>query len=177
VASLQRQREDTIANIARLEKIQYEQPGLLAEFQNMDRDYGVLRRNYEELLSRLESANISDAADTQADKVKLDVIDPPTVPRLPAAPNRMLLVSGVLLAGIGIGVVLPVLLGQLDQTFATVDDLRRIGLPVLGGISSVGTVPIRKRIFTVARFGFAVSALLVIYGGLVVQHLRSAALI
>ena len=70
------------------------------EYQNMDRDYAVLRRNYEELLSRLQSANIAQAADTQADKVKLQVIDPPEIPRLPVAPNRMLLVTGVLLGGI-----------------------------------------------------------------------------
>ncbi len=83
----------------RLEKVQREQPGLLAEYQNMDRDYGVLRKNYEELLGRLQSANLAQAADTQADKVKLQIVDPPEVPRLPAAPNRLLLVSGVLVAG------------------------------------------------------------------------------
>ena len=68
----------------RLEKISKEQPGLFAEYQNMDRDYTVLRRNYEELLGRLQSANIAQAADTQADKVKLQVIDPPEVPRITA---------------------------------------------------------------------------------------------
>jgi polysaccharide chain length determinant protein (PEP-CTERM system associated) len=177
VASLQRQREDTIASVARLEKIQHDQPGLMAEYQNMDRDYGVLRRNYEELLGRLESANMSQAAETQADKVKLDVIDPPEVPRLPVAPKRLMMISGVLLAGLGVGAAFTILLGQLEQTFATVDDLRKLGLPVLGGISIVGLVSMRNRILTVARFGLAVSVLLVIYGGLVVHNLRSAALI
>lgn len=177
VASLKRQREDTVASVARLEKIQHDQPGLMAEYQNMDRDYGVLRRNYEELLGRLEAANMSQAADTQADKVKLDVIDPPEVPRLPVAPKRLMLISGVLLAALGIGTAFTVLLGQLEQTFATVDDLRKLGLPVLGGISIVGLTSLRKRIFTVARFGLAVSVLLVIYCGLVVHNLRSAALI
>jgi len=109
--------------------------------------------------------------------VKLDVIDPPEVPRLPVAPNRMLLISGVLLAGLGVGLGFTVLLGQLEQTFATVDDLRKLGLPVLGGISIVGIASFRQRMFTVARFSFAVSVLMVIYCGLVVHHLRSAALI
>ncbi len=82
-------------------------PACWPNIQNMDRDYGVLRRNYEELLGRLQSANIAQAADTQADKVKLQIVDPPEVPRLPAAPNRLLLVSGVLLAGLGGGVAHP----------------------------------------------------------------------
>jgi len=88
-----------------------------------------------------------------------------------------MLISGVLLAALGIGTAFTVLLGQLEQTFATVDDLRKLGLPVLGGISIVGLTSLRKRIFTVARFGLAVSVLLVIYCGLVVHNLRSAALI
>ncbi len=161
----------------RLEKVQREQPGLIAEYQNMDRDYTVLRRNYEELLGRLQSANIAQAADTQADKVKLQVIDPPEVPRLPVAPNRLLLVSvragGRDAAGIG----MTVLFGQLDRSFSTVDDLRALGLPVLGGISILGLVPLRLRLMAVMRFGAAVAVLVCIYGGLMVHILRSAALI
>ncbi|MEA2739962.1 MAG: protein tyrosine kinase modulator [Acetobacteraceae bacterium] len=177
VISLQRQRDDAVRYRDRLEKVQREQPGLIAEYQNMDRDYTVLRRNYEELLGRLQSANIAQAADTQADKVKLQIIDPPEIPRLPVAPNRMLLVTGVLLGGLMAGAGLTVLFGQLDRSFSTVDELRNLGLPVLGGISVLGLVPFRQRLMTVLRFGAAVAVLVCIYGGLVVHILRSAALI
>jgi len=177
VISLQRQRDDAVRYRDRLEKVQREQPGLIAEYQNMDRDYNVLRRNYEELLGRLQSANIAQAADTQADKVKLQVIDPPEIPRLPVAPNRMLLITGVLLGGLGTGAGLTVLFGQLDRSFSTVDELRNLGLPVLGGISVLGLVPLRQRLATVFRFGAAVAVLVCVYGGLVVHILRSAALI
>ena len=177
IVSLQRQRDESIRYRDKLEKIQREQPGLMAEYQNTDRDYGVLRKNYEELLSRLQSANIAQAADTQADKVKLQVIDPPEIPRLPAAPNRMLLISGVLLAGLVAGTGVTVLFGQMDRSFSTVDDLRTLGLPVLGGISVLGMAPLRQRMMTVLRFGFAVAILVGVYGGLIVQILRTAALI
>jgi polysaccharide chain length determinant protein (PEP-CTERM system associated) len=177
VISLQRQRDDAVRYRERLEKVQREQPGLIAEYQNMDRDYTVLRHNYEELLGRLQSANIAQAADTQADKVKLQVIDPPEIPRLPVAPNRMLLITGVLLGGLGSGAGLTVLFGQLDRSFSTVDDLRSLGLPVLGGISVLGLIPFRQRLMTAVRFSAAVAVLVGIYGGLVVHILRSAALI
>jgi polysaccharide chain length determinant protein (PEP-CTERM system associated) len=177
VISLQRQRDDAVRYRDRLEKVQREQPGLIAEYQNMDRDYTVLRRNYEELLGRLQSANIAQAADTQADKVKLQIIDPPEIPRLPVAPNRMLLVTGVLFGGLLTGAGLTVLFGQLDRSFSTVDELRSLGLPVLGGISVLGLVPLRQRLFAVLRFGAAVAVLVCVYGGLVVHILRSAALI
>ena len=155
IISLQRQHDDAVRYVDRLEKVQQEQPGLIAEYQNMDRDYNVLRRNYEELLSRLQSANIAQAADTQADKVKLQIIDPPEIPRLPIAPNRMLLVTGVLLGGLTTGGGLTVLFGQLDRSFATVDELRSLGLPVLGGISVLGLISFREQMMVAVRFGAA----------------------
>lgn len=177
VSSLERQRTGTAQLLERLEKVQREQPGLLAEYQNMDRDYSVLRKNYEELLGRLQSANLAQAADTQADKVKLQIVDPPETPRLPASPNRLVLVSGVLIGGIGTGIAITVLLGQLDRSFSTVEDLRNLGLPVLGGISILGQPPFFHRLMIAARFSVAVFVLVVIYGGLMVHILRSAALI
>ncbi len=177
VASLQRQRDDAARYLQRLEKIQREQPDLIAEYQNMDRDYSVLRHNYEELLNRLQSANIAQAADTQADKVKLQVIDPPEVPRVPVAPNRMLLITGVLLGGLSSGAGMTVLFAQLDRSFSTVEELRNLGLPVLGGISVLGHVPLRQRLMAGARFGAAIAVLICVYGGLIVHVLRNAALI
>ncbi|OYV38985.1 MAG: hypothetical protein B7Z80_08565 [Rhodospirillales bacterium 20-64-7] len=177
VISLQRQRDDAVRYRDKLEKVQREQPGLIAEYQNTDRDYGVLRKNYEELLGRLQAANIAQAADTQADKVKLQIIDPPEIPRLPVAPNRMLLVTGVLLVGLGAGLGVTILLGQFDRSFSTIDDLRALGLPVLGGISVLGMLPLRQRVVAVLRFGAAIAVLVSIYGGLIVHILRSAALI
>jgi len=177
VSSLQRQHEAAVKYQEKLEKIQREQPGLIAEYENTDRDYTALQKSYEELLARLQSANIAQAADTQADKVKLQVVDPPEMPRLPAAPDRLLLVSGVLLGGIAAGVGVTVLLGQLDRSYYTADDLRSLGLPVLGGISILKLASLRQRLTTAARFAVAVVLLVGIYGGLLVHILRSAALI
>jgi polysaccharide chain length determinant protein (PEP-CTERM system associated) len=177
VVSLQRQRDDAVKIRDKLEKIQSEQPGLIAEYQNMDRDYSVLKRNYEELLGRLQSANIAQAADTQADKVKLQVVDPPETPRLPAAPNRVMLITAVLFAGVGAGLGLTVLFGQLDRSYSTADDLRSLGMPVLGGISVLGLPPLRQRLLVAVRFGIASMVLMGVYGGLMVHILRSAALI
>jgi polysaccharide chain length determinant protein (PEP-CTERM system associated) len=175
LTSLQRQLDEANQVKDRLEKLQREQPGLLAEFQNMDRDYGVLRKNYEELLSRLQAANIAQAADTQADKVKLQIVDPPEIPRIPVAPNRVMLVSAVLASGIGAGVVIVLLLGQMDRSFNTVDDLRGLGLPVLGGISVIRNRSIFRRLMLFMRFASAVAVLVMIYGGLVLHIMRSSA--
>ena len=57
------------------------------------------------------------------------------------------------------------------------DELRGLGLPVLGSISILGLAPLRQRLMTVIRFGAAVAVLIGVYGGLMVHILRSAALI
>ena len=173
VASLERQVEDAGKYRERLEKIQHEQPGLLAEYQNIDRDYNVLLKNYEELLARLQSANIAQAADTQADQVKLQIVDPPQVSRLPVAPNRLLLVPTILLIGLGAGIAVPIGLGQLDQSFTTIEDLRSLGFPVLGGISLLASIPARTRILAGLRFSLAMLLLMVVFGGIFAQILRS----
>jgi hypothetical protein len=113
----------------------------------------------------------------QADKVKLQIIDPPETPRLPIAPNRILLVTGVLLGGLATGGGLTVLFGQLDRSFSSVDELRSLGLPVLGGISVLGVISFRAQLMMAVRFGMAIAVLVGVYGGLMAHILRSAALI
>ena len=70
-----------------------------------------------------------------------------------------------------------VLFGQLDRSFSSVEELRTLGLPVLGGISVLGMAPLRQRLMAAIRFGGAVAVLIMVYGGLMVYILRSAALI
>ena len=69
--------------------------------------------------------------------------------------------TGVLLGGLAAGAGMTVLFGQLDRSFSSVDELRTLGLPVLGGISVLGLAPFRQRLMTALRFGAAVAVLVV----------------
>ena len=147
--------------------------GLQAEFLNMNRDYEVLRKNYDDLVARRESMRISTAADAEGDKVKIQVIDPPTVPQIPVAPKRVLLVTMVLFAGLGAGAGLALLLVQLDQSFHSLEDLRELGFPVVGGVSMLAaSTPFTRRLFAVASFGMALAVPAVVWGGLMVRLLK-----
>lgn len=136
IASLERQLRDLEAQSNRLEEMARSAPDVQAQFANLDRDFNVIRRNYEELLSRREAVNIAEAARTGTDRVTLEVIDPPTAPSSPASPNRLMLSAGVLLAALGAGGALLFLLVQLDTSFYTLRELRGIGPPVLGAFSA-----------------------------------------
>ena len=49
---------------------------------------------------------IGEAARTNSDRVKIEIIDPPTLPSIPVGPNRPLFATAVLAAGIGAGLVM-----------------------------------------------------------------------
>jgi polysaccharide chain length determinant protein (PEP-CTERM system associated) len=150
IASLERQEREGLQQVERLDEIARSAPQVQAQFLNLDRDYTVLRRNYEELLARRESLQIAGAARDNSERVRLEVVDPPTLPTQPVAPNRLLFSAGVLVVGLGAGAGLVLLLMQFDRSFYTVADLRRIGLPVLGAI----TAP-RRRMAALSGLGFA----------------------
>lgn len=173
VASLQRQIADALKERDRLQDIARGAPGLQAEFLNMNRDYEVVRKNYDDLVARRESMRISTAADAEGDKVKIQVIDPPQVPQIPVAPKRILLVTGVLLAGLAAGIGLALLLVQLDQSFHSLEDLRDLGFPVVGGVSMLAaSTPFTRRLFAVASFGMALAVPAVVWGGLMIRLLK-----
>ena len=68
------------------------------------------------------------------------------MPSVPAAPNRPILLTVVLMFGVGAGIAAAFLAGQLQTTFPTQSKLAGVtGLPVLGTVSEVVTAPERAR--------------------------------
>jgi polysaccharide chain length determinant protein (PEP-CTERM system associated) len=167
VAAVQRHVAEAETQEAKIEKTVQSAPGVLAQVQDLDRDYGVLKRNYMELVARREATQIANAADTKTEKIQFRIVDAPQVPTVPIAPNRPLLVTAVLVLGIGSGLAVPLLMMQLDHSFATVGQLRNLGVPILGSVSRVSLGPSRRRA-ALQMVGVAASALVLVavYGTL-----------
>jgi polysaccharide chain length determinant protein (PEP-CTERM system associated) len=174
IAQLQRQIADATKERDKLETIARGVPGLMAEYTDLNRDYEVMHKNLDELLSRRESMRLASAADTEAEKVKLEVVDPPQVPQNPVAPKRALLDTVVLALGMAGGVGFAMMLLQFDSSFQTVDELRKLDLPVAGSISLiVAAVPLHRRLLSISGFAVAVLLLCAVWGGLVFKMIRS----
>src|SRR5262249_21674272 len=86
------------------------------------------------------------------------------VPLTPIAPNRPLLISGVLVVAIGAAMALPILLLQFDKSFTSLTAVRGLGFPVLGSVSWIVMPTLRR------RFRFQISALCVSMSILVVVY-------
>ncbi|MBV2150505.1 chain-length determining protein [Sphingobium sp. AS12] len=148
---------------------QVNEPGVASEQEKLDRDYEVLKTQYDKLLADREEIRLRGEVKTETGSVQFRVINPPSVPTAPAAPNRPLLLLGVLILGIGAGVGVAFAMGQLKGTFPTAARLERaIGLPVAGSISqtiSAAQVAIdkqRMKWFAGASGGLAAVCLLLI---------------
>ncbi len=168
VASLQRRIADAQTNIGRLDALARTAPAIAAQAQDLDRNYDVIKKNYDELLQRREAANLAQAADTKADQIQFRVVDAPQVPRAPIAPNRPVLFSAVLAAGVLGGLLIPVMLAQIDRSFATLQRLRGLGLPIAGSVSYVSLMRNRAQTtLETAGFGATTFALLMLYAVLI----------
>jgi hypothetical protein len=148
--------------VARVAAERIANPEVAAEAQNISRDYDVLKTQYDKLLTDREAMKLRGSAATSTNAVKFQVIDPPTTPRQPIAPNRPMLLFGVLVAGVAAGLGVAYAAGELRSSFATTSKLERaLGLPVLGAVSqSVSSESKAARLAKQSTF-FAASAALV----------------
>lgn len=140
VAALQARKNALQADMSQLASKQALEPGVQAEYDRINRDYDVLKAQYDKLLEDREQIKIRGQVETETDSVKFRVIDPPSSPRSPAAPNRPLLLAMVLFAGLGGGIGTAFAIGQLQTSYPTATKLEKAsGLPVIGSVSQILT--------------------------------------
>lgn len=136
VQALQTRKSQLQADLAAMSSRQTDEPGLAAEQEKLERDYDVLKTQYDKLLSDREDVRLRGDVKTETGSVQFRVINPPSAPTVPSAPNRPLLLVAVLVLGIGAGVGTAFAMSQLKGSFPTVARLERaIGLPVIGSVT------------------------------------------
>ncbi|HEX4159702.1 MAG TPA: XrtA system polysaccharide chain length determinant [Rhizomicrobium sp.] len=161
--------DKAVADYNRAKSLSGNLPDIEAKSQDIDRDYDVIKANYDELVKRRESANLSQAADDRADRTQFRIVDPPQVPIFPAFPNRALLFSLATVLGLAAGLAAPIAMGQIHPTFGSTARLRELGLPVVGAITLVRGVKSAGLFGRAggALFVSAMATLLFVCGGLV----------
>ncbi len=137
-------------------------PQIEAEATQLNRDYGIHKKNYEDLVNRRETAEMSGDLDSATGGVDFRLIDPPRVSDKPVSPNRLILVLMAMVAAIASGFVVAFGASQLRPVFHSASELRaKFEFPLLGMVSMVASDADHKR-SRVDRFKFILSS-----GGLV----------
>lgn len=140
VGALSARKAQLSGEISQIMAKRIQEPGIAAEYDRLNGEYTVLKDQYDKMLAQREQVRLRGQVETETDAIRIDLIDPPTKPTSPAAPNRPLFLTLVLLAGIGGGIGAAFGLSQVRASYPTAARLERAsGLPVIGSITEVVT--------------------------------------
>lgn len=151
-------------------------PEVEAQLINLNRDYNVTRDKHEALIGRLDAARLSEQAEQTDQNIKYRVIEPPAALPKPVSPDRPLLSTVVLAAGLFGGLGMALVLPQIRPVFLSSQMLAEVtGLPVLGAVSLQRALTVRLRHrMELASVALALLLLVGVYGGVVVFHKNGA---
>ena len=109
-----------------------------ATLQSLTRNYDVTKKQYDQLLERSNTAQLSQEATESGNNLKFRVVNPPILPLAPVSPNRGLLLLLVFGFAVAIGGGFAYLLAKVTPVFLSLSDLQACGdYPVLGAFSLV----------------------------------------
>ena len=113
-------------------------PQIEAEAAQLNRDYAITKKNYEDLVGRRQAAVMSGDLDVASGVAEFRLIDPPRVSPKPVSPNRLLLLPLALVAALAGGLLTSFVASQLRPTYNDANELRaKTGLPLLGVVTMV----------------------------------------
>ena len=165
VAQAQSRAKIDTDEVERLQGLTESAPRVEAELAELNRDSGVMKGKFEELLGRRESARISEAVENRGDKIQFRIIEAPQVPTLPSFPNRPLLFSGALALSLAIGAGVVLLLHKIDDTIGSAAEITEMyHVKVFGAVPRVESLAgMKKRRREGRNFAIGASGLLVAY--------------
>ena len=169
--------EEYSSRYNRLKSMSHAVPEVEAEFTQLNRDYGMNKSNYEQLVKRRDAAKLGGEMSDTTELVTFKIIDPPTAPLTPTGPKRIRLFSLVFLAALASGMGVAFVMSQIRPTFHSQGALREItGRPVLGTVAMIWTdQEIIKQKKSLYVFGISLLFMLALYGLLMARVMLKSA--
>ena len=138
VASLRARVSEYQSRYAQARIMMKTSPQIESEAAQLNRDYAINKKNYEDLVGRRQSAVMSGELDVASGVADFRLIDPPRVSPQPVSPNRLLLLGAAMVAALAAGVLTSFAGSQLRPVFDGAMELRaKTGMPILGVVSIV----------------------------------------
>jgi polysaccharide chain length determinant protein (PEP-CTERM system associated) len=133
VALMAQKLHEAQANMDRALKMSSKAIEISAQFANLDRDYDLVHKTYQELLGRRESAKLSQSVNDEQSSINVRIVEPPKKAAFPVAPNRPLLNSAVILVGLLAGMATAIGLSiNAGRFFAKEQLAAEFDYPIIG---------------------------------------------
>ena len=116
-------------------------PGIEEEYKALARDYDNAQKDYQDLLTKKSSANLTIRMTNQSEGERMFPLNPANLPDAPSFPNRLLFAGGGLGAGLAVGLGLALLMELGDKSIHNEADAEAaLELPILITIPWVDAV-------------------------------------
>jgi polysaccharide chain length determinant protein (PEP-CTERM system associated) len=140
-------------------------PQVETEAAQLNRDYAIHKKNYEDLVARRESASMSGQLEAASGVADFRLIDPPRVSPNPVSPNRMLLLPLAFAVALAAGLFVAFAGSQLRPVFHSAGELRdKLAIPFLGVVSQVtSAAELRRERLNLVRFTAGAGGLLGVF--------------
>ena len=136
VASLRVRLGTQQAKLAEVRALASRVPQAEAELSQLNRDYDIIRKNYEQLVARRESASLGVKIDQSQPLAEFRLVEPPRTEPRPVLPNRLMMALLGALGAIAAGLAAALLKSRLQPVVSNAKALRELsGRPVLGSVS------------------------------------------
>ena len=146
-------------------------PAVIAELQQIERQYDTTKSTYEDLLERRDRLQLTENLGPAGRGVEYQVFERPERALRPTDPPRQMLIFSSILGALIVGGAFGVLINLIDRTYTQSEELEEaFGLPVLGAFTEAPSLIVREaRRRDILRLAGAGAALLVM--GVVYNYL------
>lgn len=111
-------------------------PQVEADLAQLNRDYDIVRKNYEQLVSRREAASLGVKMDESSHLADFRIVEPPRVAPTPVFPSRKILAVISMFASLGLAGAAVFGLGRMRPTVDSVAGMQALSSrPMLGAVS------------------------------------------
>ena len=140
IRSLNQEKKQVEAKINHYQQLIDNTPLVEKEYNDLIRDQQADQLKYQEIMSKLMEAKVSQGMEESQQAERFTIIDPALTPERPAKPNRLAIVLIGFVLALGFGVGLAAVRESLNTSVKNTDELiRSTGLPVLGNIPLLKT--------------------------------------
>lgn len=121
-------------NIEDNKKMLREMPAIKSELAELERKKDNESIIYNQLVSRYGQSEVSKQMEIEDKSMTFRIIDAAILPEFPVSPNRILIILGGIVAGLGAAVGLLILRDMFKHSVKSLDEVRTLGIPIFGTI-------------------------------------------
>jgi len=139
IHQLMDQRDATLARANAAIAGQARAPAIMEQAMQLENRVSTLRTQYQQIAENLLKAQNSARMATEQRAERLSLVEPANLPDHPFSPNRLMLIGGAAMAGLGLGLLIALGLELLTKPLRSPKQIEQLGLPIIGVVPLLKT--------------------------------------